>query len=73
MTMNPVPDWNKEVPVGSGEPITSPGIQKSVKISDCKVPVGTLYSTSSQRTNVAPETKNNLIRIFLDIFNMIVN
>ena len=73
MTMNPVPDWNKKVPVGSREPITSPGIQKSVKISDYKVPVGTSYSTSSQRTNVAPETKNNLIRIFLDIFNMIVN
>lgn len=43
------------------------------KTSDYKIPVGAPYSAPSQKTNVAPETKNNLIRIFLDIFNVIIN
>lgn len=47
--------------------------RRESKISDYRIPVGAPYSAPSQKTNVAPETKNNLIRIFLDIFNMIIN
>lgn len=73
MTMNPTPGWNEGRYVDSRKLIISPGIQKSIKISDYKIPVGAPYSAPSQKTNVAPETKNNLIRIFLDIFNVIIN